>query len=120
MSVALAEGFARGGAAAIMGCDVPHCYWDTLDDAHLFLTQGKNVLGQTEDGGYYLIGLSRVAEGLFTHVEWGGKSVFNVTYARARDLNIDFELLPTLRDIDTADDLQAVAQVFEPLRRYLK
>jgi hypothetical protein len=31
---------------------------------------------------------------------------------------IVFEQLPTLRDIDTAEDLRAVARLFAPLRQY--
>lgn len=105
--------------AAIMGCDVPQCSWDVLDQANGWLARGKNVLGPTEDGGYYLIGLQEARPELFTGIPWGGRRVLEMTLARADQLEMDFNLLPTLRDIDTAGDLWLAAQKYEPLRQFL-
>lgn len=119
MAVALDEGVARSGSAAIMGCDVPLCRWEILDSANELLARGRDVIGPASDGGYYLIGGSRVHPSLFEGMEWGTPGVLAETLARAGRLGIGFELLPELRDIDTADDLRAVARVFVPLRRFL-
>src|SRR3972149_2224967 len=62
---ALRAGIARKGSAAVMGCDVPHCGWDVIDQANGWLARGKNVLGPTEDGGYYFIGLQETQPELF-------------------------------------------------------
>lgn len=119
MSQALREGIARSGAAAILGCDVPHCPWQVIEQAHEHLANGKNVLGPSEDGGYYLIGLQQLQPVLFAGIEWGSVDVAEVTLRRAREAGVNFEMLPTLQDIDTVDTLWAAAQAFEPLRLHL-
>jgi rSAM/selenodomain-associated transferase 1 len=118
MAVALGEGIARAGAAAVMGCDVPQCDWEILDEANEQVARGRYVVGPTVDGGYYFIGMPRVHAELFEGIEWGGANVLEATLARAARLGIEFDLLPELRDIDSADDLRAVARIFAPLRRY--
>lgn len=119
MQRAIADGVDRHGAAAVIGCDVPHCPHEILHAANTALARGANVLGATEDGGYYFIGLRRPAPELFHDIAWGTDSVYATTLARARGLGIAFEALPRLRDIDTAEDLAVVAETFEPLRRFL-
>ena len=119
MLSALRQGIDRSGSAAVMGCDVPHCGWETLDQANDWLARGDNVLGPTEDGGYYFIGLQQARAELFEGIEWGGDRVLAATLARAGRLGIEFEMLPTQRDIDTAADLWLVAQKYEPLRKFL-
>ncbi len=116
---ALREGLQRRNAVAILGCDVPHCSGDILDQADHLLAQGRNVIGPTEDGGYYFIGLSRAFPELFTNIPWGTPNVLERTLERAAALGIEFDFLPSLQDIDTAADLWIAAQEYEPLRRFL-
>lgn len=116
---ALRQGIARRGAAAVMGCDVPHCGWDVIDQANGWLARGKNVLGPTDDGGYYFIGLQEARPELFEDMPWGSNRVLEMTLARAEKLGMEFNLLKTLRDIDTAADLWLVAQKYEPLKQFL-
>jgi hypothetical protein len=119
MLSALRAGVERNGCAAVMGCDVPHCGWDVLDKANDWLARGKNVLGPTEDGGYYFIGLQEARPELFENMPWSGNQVLPMTLARAEELGMEFELLAKLRDIDTARDLWLVAQKYEPLKQFL-
>jgi rSAM/selenodomain-associated transferase 1 len=120
MQAALREGLARRRSAAILGCDVPHCSWVALDQANHWLAQGRNVLGPTEDGGYYFIGLGAPHAGLFEGIDWGTDQVFTQTLERATSLGVEFEWLPRLRDIDTADDLWLASQKYAPLRAFVK
>jgi rSAM/selenodomain-associated transferase 1 len=120
MANALRDGLRQRNAAAIMGCDVPHCRWDLLDQANEWLAQGRNVLGPTEDGGYYFIGLGAPHAELFQNIDWGTDRVLAQTLERAKSLGVEFEWLPRLRDIDTAADLRRAAHAYEPLRRFLK
>jgi len=119
MQAALAEGIARRGAAAILGCDVPHASWDILDDANHFLARGRSVLGPTKDGGYYLIGLTTVRPGVFANVPWGTSRVLDLTIERARESGVEFTMLPRLADIDTTTDLWAAAQKKPELKSLL-
>lgn len=117
---ALREGLKHRIAAAILGCDVPHCSGGILDEANHWLAQGYNVIGPTEDGGYYFIGLTRAYPELFTDIPWGTSNVLERTLERAATLGVEFERLPSLRDIDTAADLRRVSQDFPPLRRFVR
>ncbi|MFQ5993728.1 MAG: TIGR04282 family arsenosugar biosynthesis glycosyltransferase [Acidiferrobacterales bacterium] len=119
MLQALREGISRGSAAAVMGCDVPQCRWEVVERAHEHLASGKNVIGPTEDGGYYLIGLQKAPSRLFDNIEWGSASVLQTTLVQARKFGMEFEQLPKLRDVDTGDALWLVAQEYEPLRKHL-
>lgn len=119
MLTAMQQGIARSGAAAVMGCDVPHCDAAILEHAHEKLARGENVLGPTQDGGYYFIGLQDAAAALFEQIEWGGSQVLETTLVRAQQVGITFEMLPKLTDIDTCDDLWVIAHQYEPLRKYL-
>lgn len=120
MCAALRDGRAGRGAAAVLGCDVPHCPWQVLDQANDWLARGHAVLGPTEDGGYYFIGLTRDVPELFADIPWGTVNVLPRTLKRAALLGIEFELLPELRDVDTAADLWLAAQDYPPLRQFLK
>lgn len=119
MQRALEYGIARHGAAAVLGCDVPHCPWEILDEANELLARGEYVLGPSEDGGYYLIGLARPLPALFADMPWGCTNVLVATLDRAHAAGVYFALLPTLRDIDTAADLWLIAQQHASLRRFL-
>ena len=109
----------RQGAAAIMGIDIPHCSGDTIKKAYDSLTRDENVIGPTDDGGYYLIGLSKKSGMLFSRIDWGTRSVLQKTMEIAKQHNIEFEMLPMLKDIDTWDDLRVVSQTYEPLRQFV-
>lgn len=119
MLTALRQGIERSGAAAVLGCDVPHCRGAVLELAHEKLACGGNVIGPTEDGGYYFIGLQQAPAALFEDIEWGGSQVVETTLLRAQQLGIVFEVLPKLTDIDTGDDLWITAHQYEPLRKFL-
>ena len=116
MQAALADGIGAHGAAAIIGCDVPHCRPELLMRAYDWLAHGRNVYGPATDGGYYFVGLQQAPAQLFGGIEWGGADVWQQTRQRAAALKLSYELLPTLRDIDTAADLRAAADVVPSLR----
>jgi len=108
MFAALKDAHRRGATAAVMGCDVPHCPAQTLRDAHARLSRSRNIVGPSEDGGYYLIGINPPAPRCFEGIEWGGSRVFADTLRRAQEAGIELDLLPRLNDIDTMADLEAL------------
>ena len=63
------------------------------------------VLGPTEDGGYYLIGLTAAHSALFETVPWSTSAVLEVTLGRAAAAGLRTLCLPTWFDIDTPNDL---------------
>ncbi len=70
------------------------------------LADHELVLQPAVDGGYVLIGCSRIDPALFSHVRWSTQEVLTQTMANAESLNYRVALLETLRDIDTLRDLE--------------
>jgi rSAM/selenodomain-associated transferase 1 len=58
------------------------------------------VLGPSDDGGYYLIGLKKLHRRLFEGIDWSTDRVLEQTVDRARDLGTPVHLLPTWYDVD--------------------
>lgn len=72
---------------------------DLLDQADL-------VLGPGEDGGYYLVGMSRLQPGIFAEIAWSTDRVLVQTLERSRQLGLSTALTPPWYDIDTVAELQ--------------
>jgi len=64
------------------------------------------VVGPCEDGGYYLIGLSRPCPALFDGIPWSTDRVLGLTLDKARQQRLRTHLLPRWFDVDTEPDLQ--------------
>ena len=105
--------------AAIMGCDAPLISVDSLMQTHQYLMRSQNVIGPSEDGGYYLIGLSQPALALFNGIDWGQESVFAKTMQLAQDAQIQFFKLAESYDIDRWQDVLRASEQIPALREYL-
>ena len=116
MCSAISELTERGIPAAVMGCDVPHCPGALLRKAHELLQQGRNIIGPTVDGGYYLIGLQQAWPEIFSGIRWGSDHVMQNTLEAAQRCGIRFTLLARLRDIDRFEDLKWVAKDIPELK----
>ena len=112
LSDLLAEGYA--GAIAL-GTDTPTLPTAYLAEACEALRSGAAdvVLGPSEDGGYYLIGLGRPAPELFVNVPWSTATVYAETLARARASGRRISVLPTWFDVDRVPDLARLGRALE-------
>lgn len=63
------------------------------------------VLGGSNDGGYYLIGLKQAHRNLFHNVAWSTASVLAQTIERANEIDLEVELLIPWYDVDDATTL---------------
>jgi len=109
MRNALAELIQEDGydAAILVGTDAALLSAEHFDEAIALLRErGGAVLGPADDGGYYLIGMTRVYEALFEGVEWGSDSVLADTMRIADRLRIDACLIRGAYDVDTIADVQ--------------
>jgi len=107
MQEAFKQAFAQGAAAAvIIGTDCPGFTTTLLAEAFQALTTHELVVGPAADGGYYLLGMSSLQVDLFRDKPWSTAEVLPATLADAANLGLSVALLPTLRDVDTADDLE--------------
>lgn len=111
MHRAFADCFARGFTKVVLvGTDVPSLPLTHYQQAFGVLDTHDLVLGPAQDGGYYLVGLTRPAAELFNDVPWSSDRVLAATQDRADQAGLRTALLPVWRDIDTIDDLQALIQ----------
>jgi len=90
-------------------CDAPHILADDLKRAYTLLSEKKPVLGPSDDGGYYFIGLDKPQATLFSNIEWGTSSVLMATLKAAQQQMLDFTLLEPLNDVDEWQDLVAAS-----------
>ncbi len=67
------------------------------------------VLSPALDGGYTLIGLSRLHTKLFVNIPWSTADVYRATLDRARELGLAIENVPGWYDVDDAASLQILA-----------
>ena len=119
MSRAFVSAFGMGyRKVAIVGTDSPALQTCTLTAAFDRLDRADMVIGPAEDGGYYLIGLKSPAPEVFKDIGWSGPEVLSETLAKAHGLGLSVELLPTLGDVDTFEDLGRISG--SPLPKYTR
>jgi len=58
------------------------------------------VLGPSDDGGYYLIGVKKPHRHLFDQIDWSTERVLIQTMQRATAIGLELKLLPTGYDVD--------------------
>lgn len=68
--------------------------------------RGDIVLGPSDDGGYYLIGMTKNHRGLFEDVDWSTERVLDQTMRRAKELDLTLHLLPRCYDVDDRQTLR--------------
>ncbi|WP_247237260.1 TIGR04282 family arsenosugar biosynthesis glycosyltransferase [Telluribacter sp. SYSU D00476] len=109
MQEAFREQFAAGaGRVVIIGSDCLDLQVAHLQQAFDTLLTTEVVLGPSTDGGYYLLGMTRLHETLFEEMPWSQPELLEQTISRLQQHGIRYQLLDTLSDIDEWDDyLQA-------------
>lgn len=111
MQSAFAHAFHGGTETAlIIGSDIPDISAKLLKQAFHSLEGHDVVIGPSRDGGYYLIGFhaeqaEKLFPLLFSGIPWSTGEVYTTTMNRLQSSEFTIFSLPTLRDIDTEDDL---------------
>jgi uncharacterized protein len=109
------RGYDRVAAVSTDSPDLPATH---LQEAFDRLREAPVVLGPCPDGGYYLIGLTRLVPDLFRDMPWSTDRVLKETERRARGLGLAPSYLPEWHDVDTAEDLHLlVRRLHEPHQR---
>lgn len=95
-------------SACLINSDSPTVPPQNFVEAAAILAQPEDtvVLGPTEDGGYYLIGVKRLHRTLFEDISWSTDRVLEQTMERAEQMNMRVHLLPTWYDVDDRVTLQ--------------
>jgi len=88
----------------LIGTDCPVLAPPYIDKAFKALDQHDMVLGPAKDGGYVLIGATKIEPGLFENVKWGTNTVLQQSLNNNAAAAYKTHLLNTLWDIDTPED----------------
>lgn len=90
------------GAVCLIDSDSPTVPANSFANAIELLSKSDDriVLGPSDDGGYYLIGLKQNHRQVFERIDWSTERVFDQTKQRARELDLDVSLLPIGYDVD--------------------
>jgi hypothetical protein len=102
LTAALAAGAAQ---AVVIGSDSPTLPAAYVARAFTLLDDHDVVLGPSDDGGYYLIGLCSPQPRVLRDVTMSTPHVFRDTLAVTANLGLRVALLPTWYDVDTAAEL---------------
>lgn len=89
----------------LMGSDIPEVKSSDITDAFSQLQSCDTVIGPSQDGGYYLIGMNDIKPELFTQSSYGHGKVLDELLHIAADNNIHVTLVAEHRDFDTKDDI---------------
>ena len=93
------------GSVIIMGSDSPTMPRKSLEDAIDALQNSEAVLGDCEDGGFYLLGLRRTDDEMFNNIDWGGDQVALQTRDRLSACGFSVSEIARWYDIDRFDDI---------------
>lgn len=99
---AFEEGYER---VCIMGSDCMEISSSLIEEAFEKLQNSDAVIGSSQDGGYYLVGMNQFIPQLFENKAWSTDTVFSATLDDLNTLGMSHCELPVLSDVDTAEDL---------------
>jgi rSAM/selenodomain-associated transferase 1 len=68
------------------------------------------VLGPSDDGGYYLIGLKQMHRRVFEGIDWSTARVLNQTKERAAEIGVDIHEIPSGFDVDDRATLRRLCE----------
>lgn len=91
----------------LIGSDLPDISPKIIEKAFDELENNEVVFGPAEDGGYYLVGMTKPHFCVFENKKWSTENLLVETLAELDQKRISYSLLETLNDIDTIDDLRS-------------
>ncbi|WP_339893847.1 TIGR04282 family arsenosugar biosynthesis glycosyltransferase [uncultured Algibacter sp.] len=108
MKNAFKKGFEDGYEHIVLiGSDLPDITANHINQGLEALKQNQMTFGPAEDGGYYLIGLSKMHHFVFDNKPWSETNLLEETLSELKENGVTFTTLDILNDIDTYEDLIA-------------
>jgi rSAM/selenodomain-associated transferase 1 len=101
----LGAGFA---AVCLINADSPNLPQARLTEVAALLRRpgDRVVLGEADDGGYYLIGLKHAHRRMFDRIDWSTERVFAQSLERAAEIGLEVARLAPWYDIDDVASLR--------------
>ena len=107
MKNAFEKGFTDGYEKIILvGSDLPDISASIIHQGFDKLTNNEVVFGPAEDGGYYLVGMTKAHYSVFQNKKWSTENLLQSTLSELKEKQIRVSLLQTLNDVDTIEDLE--------------
>ena len=108
---------ARHSGAIVVNSDSPTLPLGILRAAVAAVKAGDRVvLSPADDGGYTLIGLSRMHAHLFDDMPWSTPAVYRLTRERAAEIGVPVVDVPGWYDVDDAASLRMLEDEFSGRR----
>ena len=103
-------------AVCLVDSDSPTLPIENLRAMAAALREGADrmVIGPCTDGGYYLLGMSRLYAKLFEEIDWSTSSVYRQTVCRSKEINLPMVELPVWYDVDDRDSLNRLLSELFP------
>lgn len=92
--------------SVIIGSDCPGISAEIIEAAFVSLNRNEVVIGPSEDGGYYMLGMRKLIPEVFKDISWSTETVLSETEKILKAKDLSYSKLPTLNDIDTEEDLR--------------
>ena len=93
-------------SVVIIGSDCLELSTHDLEEAFFSLEKKDVIVGPAKDGGYYLLGMNKLHHQLFENKTWSSENVLLDTLLDIENLNLTYQLLDTLSDVDYEEDLK--------------
>lgn len=101
---AFEKAFEEHSQVLIIGSDCASLTTAIVEEGFEALNTHDFVLGPALDGGYYLLGMKKFTPSLFEDIPWSTDQVANLSLDKMKAQGGNCHLLPTLSDIDFAED----------------
>jgi uncharacterized protein len=97
-------------AALAVGADTPLIGRSELTEAIKLLEHFDSVIGPAEDGGFYLLGLTRCCPGLFAGLPWSSSKTAEAVKQRLEENKMTVHEIDLGFDVDTPSDLRRLTE----------
>ena len=104
MSNAFTDVLQEHSKVIIIGSDCPQLDLITISEAYQALDDHDFVIGPSQDGGYYLIGMKELNADVFNDISWSTDTVCSQTIEKIKASNKTYNLLSKLSDVDYKED----------------
>ncbi len=106
MSTAIQEVLNDGNdKVCVVGSDCFEITQQHIKEAFKALDKNDLVFGPAKDGGYYLVGMNKLQSAIFENMPWSQSGLMQATLEKVKNLNLNYELLEELSDVDYVTDL---------------
>ncbi|MBI2104386.1 MAG: TIGR04282 family arsenosugar biosynthesis glycosyltransferase [Candidatus Omnitrophica bacterium] len=107
LSSAFSEAFSAGAThVVVIGTDSPWLSAADIERAFAAMKDVDVVIGPSEDGGYYLLGLAKPLPEVFDGIPWSTPDVYASTLARAQTLGLRVGAIRMGYDVDQWNDVE--------------